>query len=285
MRGALLAVGRPDGRLNALASAEATCNLSVNQASSIQNWGVTLESFTLGHNPVKLGLSAGAVFLPRSRPLFICERVLESVDVQRSSAASDVMADLTALGKQSAEEMDADGDGVNDLFDHATVDGLGVKAPAQVPDEGKGAAGAPAAPSLTPLPENFLGAWMGKDERYCGLPTHELVKRQKMLQTLYETRCAALERFVGFAVIFYTLAKGVQDFWRWPLFLGQLKYDMSRTHSIMRVATTASPVSGMEARTRTEPRAPRKGHLPGRGRDPWALVFRSLSTFAWCAGA
>ena len=58
------------------------------------------------------------------------------------------------------------------------------------------------------------------------------------------------ERFVGFAVIFYTLAKGVQDFWRWPLFLGQLKYDMSRTQSIMRVATTASPVSGAGVRTR-----------------------------------
>ena len=77
VRGGLLAVGRPDGRLNGLASAEATCNLSVSQASSIQNWGVTLESFTLGHNPTKLGLSASAVFLPRARKLFLCEYVLE----------------------------------------------------------------------------------------------------------------------------------------------------------------------------------------------------------------
>ena len=49
----------------------------VSQASSIQNWGVTLESFTLGHNPTKLGLSASAVFLPRARKLFLCEYVLE----------------------------------------------------------------------------------------------------------------------------------------------------------------------------------------------------------------
>ena len=90
VRGALLAVGRPDGRLNGLASAEATCSLSVSQASSIQNWGVTLESFTLGHNPIKLGLSASAVFLPRVRKLFLCEHVLEnsSGGQGRSSAAT-----------------------------------------------------------------------------------------------------------------------------------------------------------------------------------------------------
>jgi hypothetical protein len=28
--------------------------------------------------------------------------------------------------------------------------------------------------------------------------------------------------------------------------LGYLNYDMSRTHSIMRIATTASPISGAE---------------------------------------
>ena len=51
VRGALLAVGRPDGRLNALTSAENTICLSVNQASSIQNYGVTCESTTVGHSP------------------------------------------------------------------------------------------------------------------------------------------------------------------------------------------------------------------------------------------
>ena len=54
VRGTLLAVGRPDGRLNALASAENTICLAVNQASSIQSLGVTCESLTLGHNPACL---------------------------------------------------------------------------------------------------------------------------------------------------------------------------------------------------------------------------------------
>jgi len=45
------------------------------------------------------------------------------------------------------------------------------------------------------------------------------------------------------------MGQTVADFWpRWTL--GVFGYDMSRSQSIMRVATTASPVSGMEVRER-----------------------------------
>ena len=44
-----------------------------------------------------------------------------------------------------------------------------------------------------------------------------------------------------------------QDWWPMVSF-GYLKYDMSRTHSIMRIATTASPVSGAEVSS--EPQDP-----------------------------
>jgi hypothetical protein len=54
--------------------------------------------------------------------------------------------------------------------------------------------------------------------------------------------------------------------------LGFLNYDMSRTHSIMRIATTASPVSGAEV---TRPAR------PGRART--ALARRPSSVF--CASA
>jgi len=73
VRGSLLAVGRPDGRLNSLTTAEAACCLSVNQASSIQNLGVTCESITIGHNPFKLPLSAAAITLPTNRLPFVSE--------------------------------------------------------------------------------------------------------------------------------------------------------------------------------------------------------------------
>jgi hypothetical protein len=76
-RGSLLAVGRPDGRLNALTTAEAACTLAVNQASSIQNFGVTCESITIGHSSYKLPLSTAHLQLPTARPLFACEVLRE----------------------------------------------------------------------------------------------------------------------------------------------------------------------------------------------------------------
>ena len=68
MRGTLICVGRPDGRLSALTSLESTVNLSVNQASSIQNLGVTCESMTIGHNPNKLLSRRAPSFCGRSDP-------------------------------------------------------------------------------------------------------------------------------------------------------------------------------------------------------------------------
>ena len=46
----------------------------------------------------------------------------------------------------------------------------------------------------------------------------------------------------------------VQNFWTYMSF-GLLGYDMSRTHSIMRIATTASPVSGAAVRGRMQAKA------------------------------
>ena len=66
---------------------------------------------------------------------------------------------------------------------------------------------------------------------------------------LYETRIASLQRFVSMAVMFHEMGKRVADFWP-AVSGGYLGYDMSRTHSIMRIATTASPVSGAEVRDR-----------------------------------
>ena len=86
VRGTLLAVGRPDGRLNALTSAENTVCLSANQASSIQNYGVTAETLTIGHHPFKLPLSAEAIFLPTGRKLFVCEAELQEKAKEEAAA-------------------------------------------------------------------------------------------------------------------------------------------------------------------------------------------------------
>jgi len=56
-----------------------------------------------------------------------------------------------------------------------------------------------------------------------------------------------MQRLVGFLVLFHEMARRVQDFWP-TVSCGLLGYDMSRSHSIMRIATTASPVSGSDVR-------------------------------------
>eukprot|EP00966_Prymnesium_polylepis_P157292 3635277-Prymnesium_polylepis.1 len=104
--------------------------------------------------------------------------------------------------------------------------------------------------SIDPLRGKFLGSWMAWDERYRGLDNQQLMERQQLIQSLYETRIASLHRFISFLVMFHAMGKRVRDFWP-NVSCGLLGYDMSRSHSIMRIATTASPVSGMEVREKT----------------------------------
>jgi len=93
----------------------------------------------------------------------------------------------------------------------------------------------------------------------------EVAERQILSMRLYEGRIASLQRAVAMFVMFHELGKRVQDFW--PSFtFGYLGYDMSRTHSIMRIATTASPVSGAEVRDRTL-------ELARKTKVKWALAM------------
>jgi hypothetical protein len=76
-----------------------------------------------------------------------------------------------------------------------------------------------------------------------------LARSQHFSQELYETRIASLQRFVAMTVMFHQMGKRVQEFFAFISF-GILGYRMDRTHSIMRIATTASPVSGADVRER-----------------------------------
>ncbi len=97
VRGSLLVCGRPDGRLTALTTLEASTCLAVNQASSIQSIGGTCESITIGHNKSKLPLSAKAIFLESFRPQFLCEKLLEESDSNVNDMAT------TAAGEGNVE--------------------------------------------------------------------------------------------------------------------------------------------------------------------------------------
>jgi hypothetical protein len=68
---------------------------------------------------------------------------------------------------------------------------------------------------------------------------------------LYEARIASLQRFVAMTVLFHQIAVRVQSFFS-KISFGWWGYRIDRTHSIMRVATTASPASGAHVRKQME---------------------------------
>ena len=73
----------------------------------------------------------------------------------------------------------------------------------------------------------------------------ETARNQTFIQELYESRIASLQRFVAMTVMFHQMGWRVERFFSKNSF-GLLGYRMDRTHSIMRIATTASPVSGAD---------------------------------------
>lgn len=97
--------------------------------------------------------------------------------------------------------------------------------------------------------EAFIGAWMHLRDECKNLDTSRLLRRQQLVQLLTETRFDSMQRFISFCVLFHAMGKAVADFWP-RVSCGILRYDMSRSQSIMRVATTASPVAGTEVRDR-----------------------------------
>jgi len=202
--------------------------LSVNQASSIQNMGVTLESFTLGHNPFKLGLTAAAIHLPTIRKPFLSEHVIRlSVALKGGKPPPPGMSAAALMGLLSTIELE-------DTFAGAKKE--------EEPEEKP-----PMFQEIPPIDEPFYGSWMGASDEYRSMSTADLMEKQQFVQEIYEGRMASLQRFVGFLVMFHKMAKDVEDFWPKVSF-GMLGYDMSRSHSIMRIATTASPVSGSDVR-------------------------------------
>jgi hypothetical protein len=314
--------GRPDGRLSALTSLEATVCLSINQASSIQSIGSTLESITIGHNPSTMPLTAKNIFLDRNRPLFLCEKLLtekegvhpeelkmssgallgaysnlrlDSEEKQEEGLEEDVYALMAKFGFSSKDDesemqkfrevfdsIDEDGGGSLDIeeftlgfqkvnpdmtdeqcrkiFDEADVDGSGdvdFEEFVEICRMGAGdmlkmlGAQNRDASGVLKVPvsnEEYFGKSM-RAEAPKSLKPFSLVDSQNMAMQLYESRIASTQRFVAMAVMFHELATRVQTFWPTWTF-GYLGYRIDRTHSIMRIATTASPVSGAEVRDR-----------------------------------
>ena len=67
----------------------------------------------------------------------------------------------------------------------------------------------------------------------------DLLGKTNLVEIMYENRFASLERYVAFLVFFHAMAKRVASF---PL----LPFDISRSQSQLRIATTAAPISAAE---------------------------------------
>jgi hypothetical protein len=92
--------------------------------------------------------------------------------------------------------------------------------------------------------ENIRKYNAGKSNQELAL---KAARSQHLVQELYETRVASLQRFVAMTVMFHQMGKRVEGFFD-RISFGFLSYRMDRTHSVMRIATTASPVSGADVK-------------------------------------
>ena len=104
---------------------------------------------------------------------------------------------------------------------------------------------------VEPSREEYFGQAMQASSSVASMDAFSLAQSQHFAMELYESRVASMERYVAMCVLFHQMGRRVQDFFpRWSM--GLLRYRMDRTHSIMRIATTASPVSGADVRERLE---------------------------------
>lgn len=102
---------------------------------------------------------------------------------------------------------------------------------------------------IEPSKEKYFGETIRKNN--AGKSGRDLdfraARSQHFVQELYETRIASMQRFVAITVMSHQMGKRVEMFFR-RISFGWLGYRMDRTHSIMRIATTASPVSGADVK-------------------------------------
>ena len=103
---------------------------------------------------------------------------------------------------------------------------------------------------VQPSKERYFGEELRKHSQL-GVNSMAMSQSQHFSMELCESRIASLQRFVAMTVMFHQMGMRVQSFFPKVSF-GLFGYRMDRTHSIMRIATTASPVSGADVRERME---------------------------------
>jgi hypothetical protein len=102
---------------------------------------------------------------------------------------------------------------------------------------------------ITPSVEKYFGETLRKyNAGKRGNDMDFMVARsQEFAMQLYESRIASLQRFVAMTILFHQMGTRVERFFEYISF-GLWGYHTDRTHSIMRIATTASPVGAADVK-------------------------------------
>lgn len=250
VRGVLLAVGRPDGRLCVLAKSEAATLLAVKQAAFIQNPsydenGSGPDIITIGHNPYQpvMGLCHNVV-LRSARKKFVDEYIYERLYLAAKPFTGSILRNLgnayarVVQGKATRKQIDELPYGVQhidptvrasnafcDFVLNAQESGMLTKKKLE-----GGVTEKQVDKSCDPAVRTaFAGRLDGAAQ--------SVQDFQQVVQQFYECRIASLERYTAFCVMFHAMAEHC----RHPWFC--VPWDMARSQSNLRVATTASPIA------------------------------------------
>jgi hypothetical protein len=266
VRGVLLAVGRPDGRICCLAKSESAILLSTKQAVFIRNPEYNGESsgpdvVTIGHNPFKpnLGVVKHITLAARTsnRRLFLDEYLYErtsraskpftgailrslsrQIDTHQQNRLQNGDMIMFPYGIHHIDPAFRENDSIDPLFSefvehimHSKQLLRGDKADSTLSDDNK---------SLVSQhidgkgcdPAARLAFYSKLDSK-----TVAMQNSQMIVQQFYESRIASLERYIAFCVLFHAMAKACNS----PTF--RIPWDMARSQSNLRIATTASPIS------------------------------------------
>ncbi len=275
-RGLLMAVGRPDGRLCCLgkcsdihnsyfiyliiiclllAKSEAAVILACKQAAFVQNPdyigdGAGPEILTVGHNPFapNMGCCHHITLNSKTRRKFVDEYLYERLYLASVPFTQAILHNLIKTQNSENEELKSTLPyGVQhinpnvlkrapnalfmDFVEYAKEAGVLLRTRSTVMAQGE--KGDPKSVSVQSSDPGERLAFSSKLDQM----TKNIQDYQKVVQQFYECRIAQLERYLSFCVIFHSMASATCK----PLF--KHPWNIARSQSNLRVATTSSPIS------------------------------------------
>lgn len=247
VRGVLLAVGRPDGRLSSLAKSESAVILAAKQAAFIQNPYYIGDSsgpdfITIGHNPFQpsMGLASHVCLRSDNRGKFVDEILYDRLHEASVPVTGTVLRSISPRvnGEKPGQGIYAQMYGTQ--FVDANIHNLQDSLSALFVDTKKFLHAMKMVAAKGNFDEHIVDKRSDNPAArvaFChklDSIAQEIQDSSAHLQQFYETRVASVERYVAFCVMFHALASSVNRPWLC------FPWDISRSQSNLRVATTGN---------------------------------------------